>query len=66
MTAYIRGTANRTPVAGARKISLTQGSPQIEESAYWFNLLIDTVLPICENAAQRPRGQVSAFARKCP
>ena len=38
----------------------TQGSPQVEESAYWFNLLIDTELPICCNAAQRPQGQISA------
>jgi hypothetical protein len=38
----------------------TQGSPQIEETAYWFNLLIDTTLPICGNAAQRPQGQLSA------
>src|SRR3954447_11355951 len=38
----------------------TQGSPQVEESAYWFNLLIDTTLPICGNAAQRPQGQISA------
>ena len=38
----------------------TQGSPQIEEVVYWFNLLIDTTLPICGNAAQRPQGQVSA------
>jgi len=37
----------------------TQGSPQVEESAYWFNLLIDTTLPICGNAAQRPQGQIS-------
>jgi L-asparaginase len=37
----------------------TQGSPQVEESAYWFNLLIDTTLPICGNAAQRPHGQAS-------
>ncbi|MEJ0093187.1 MAG: asparaginase domain-containing protein [Methylocella sp.] len=37
----------------------TQGSPQIEETAYWFNLLIDTTLPICGNAAQRPQGQIS-------
>ncbi len=37
----------------------TQGSPQVEESAYWFNLLIDTELPICGNAAQRPLGQIS-------
>ena len=38
----------------------TQGSPQVEESAYWFNLLIDTTLPICGTAAQRPQGQNSA------
>jgi L-asparaginase len=37
----------------------TQGSPQVEESAYWFNLLIDTHLPIACNAAQRPQGQIS-------
>ena len=37
----------------------TQGSPQVEETAYWFNLLIDTNLPIACNAAQRPQGQIS-------
>jgi hypothetical protein len=37
----------------------TQGSPQVEEAAYWFNLLIDSYLPICGNAAQRPHGQAS-------
>ncbi len=37
----------------------TQGSPAVEETAYWFNLLIDTTLPICGNAAQRPQGQIS-------
>jgi hypothetical protein len=37
----------------------TQGSPQVEETAYWFNLLIDSSLPICGNAAQRPQGQAS-------
>ncbi|HEV8016832.1 MAG TPA: asparaginase domain-containing protein [Stellaceae bacterium] len=37
----------------------TQGSPAVEETAYWFNLLIDTTKPICGNAAQRPQGQVS-------
>lgn len=37
----------------------TQGSPQIEETVYWFNLLIDTTLPICGAAAQRAQGQVS-------
>jgi L-asparaginase len=38
---------------------LTQGSPAVEETAYWFNLLIDTTAPICGNAAQRPQGQIS-------
>lgn len=42
----------------------TQGSPQIEEILYWFNLLIDTTLPICGNAAQRPQGQISADGPK--
>jgi hypothetical protein len=37
----------------------TQGSPQIEENAYWFNLLIDSDVPIACNAAQRPQGQAS-------
>jgi len=37
----------------------TQGSPAVEETAYWFNLLIDTTLPICGNAAQRPQGMIS-------
>jgi hypothetical protein len=37
----------------------TQGSPAVEETAYWFTLLIDTTLPICGNAAQRPQGQMS-------
>ena len=37
----------------------TQGSPDVEDSAYWFNLLIDTTRPICGNAAQRPQGQIS-------
>ncbi len=37
----------------------TQGSPRIEESIYWFNLLLDVTVPICGNAAQRPHGQIS-------
>jgi L-asparaginase len=41
-------------------IMWTQGSPQVEESAYWFSLLIDTTRPICGNSAQRPHGQISA------
>jgi hypothetical protein len=37
----------------------TQGSPRIEETIYWLQLLVDTTLPICGNAAQRPHGQLS-------
>ena len=37
----------------------TQGSPRIEETIYWFNLLLDTTLPVCGNAAQRTHGQIS-------
>ncbi len=37
----------------------TQGSPRIEEAIYWFNLVLDTTLPLCGNAAQRAHGQVS-------
>jgi L-asparaginase len=37
----------------------TQGSPRIEETIYWFNLLLDTTLPVCGNAAQRMQGQIS-------
>ena len=37
----------------------TQGSPNIEDTCYWLNLLIDTKTPIACNAAQRPHGEVS-------
>jgi L-asparaginase len=37
----------------------TQGSPRIEETLYWLNLLLDTTLPICGNAAQRVHGMIS-------
>lgn len=38
----------------------TQGSPRIEETLYWLNLVIDTHLPICGNASLRYHGQNSA------
>ena len=37
----------------------TEGSPRIEETIYWLNLLIDATVPICGNAAQRPQGMIS-------
>ena len=36
----------------------TEGSPNIEETIYWLNLLIDTDVPICGNAAQRTHGKI--------
>lgn len=36
-----------------------EGSPAMEETVYWLNLLIDTPLPICGNSAQRPHGTLS-------
>ena len=37
----------------------TQGSPRIEETMYWLNLVLDTSVPICGNASQRYHGQIS-------
>lgn len=33
-----------------------EGSPYVEESVYWLNLLIDTTVPIAGNASQRAHG----------
>ena len=35
-----------------------EGSPNIEETLTWLNLLIDTTLPICGNSSQRPHGAI--------
>jgi L-asparaginase/Glu-tRNA(Gln) amidotransferase subunit D len=37
-----------------------EGSPSVEESTYWLNLLVDTEIPFVGNAAQRPHGSLSA------
>src|SRR5260370_725961 len=36
----------------------TQGSPRIEETLYWLNLLIDSTLPVCGNSSQRVHGMI--------
>lgn len=36
-----------------------EGSPSVEETSYWLNLLIDTAVPIVGNASQRPHGAAS-------
>ena len=35
-----------------------EGSPNVEESIYWLNLLIDASVPIVGNASQRPHGSI--------
>lgn len=35
-----------------------EGSPFVEETIYWLNLLIDTGVPIVGNSSQRPHGAV--------
>ena len=35
-----------------------EGSPFVEETIYWLNLLIDTHLPIVGNSSQRPHGAI--------
>jgi hypothetical protein len=36
-----------------------EGSPFVEETTYWLNLLIDTTVPIAGNSSQRPHGAVA-------
>jgi hypothetical protein len=36
-----------------------EGSPNIEETLMWLNLMIDTRLPICGNSSQRPHGSLA-------
>lgn len=36
-----------------------EGSPSVDETTYWLNLLIDTAVPICGNSSQRPHGALS-------
>jgi len=36
-----------------------EGSPFVEETSYWLNLLVDTTVPIVGNASQRPHGAAS-------
>jgi L-asparaginase len=36
-----------------------EGSPFVEETIYWLNLLIDTDVPIVGNSSQRPHGAIA-------
>jgi L-asparaginase/Glu-tRNA(Gln) amidotransferase subunit D len=42
----------------------TQGSPRVEETTYWLNLLLDVTVPLVGNAAQRPHGMISGDGDK--
>ena len=58
--ARIANIVQRILASGAYQGAIwTQGSPRVEETIYWLNLLLDTTVPVCGNAAQRPHGQVS-------
>jgi L-asparaginase len=35
-----------------------EGSPFVEETIYWLNLLIDTTVPMVGNSSQRPHGAI--------
>lgn len=36
-----------------------EGSPFVEETTYWLNLLIDATVSICGNSSQRPHGAIA-------
>lgn len=48
----------RRALAGGQYVGAIwlEGSPSVEETVYWLNLLIDTAIPIVGNASQRPHG----------
>lgn len=54
---YVQHAMSSGKYAGALWL---EGSPTVEDSAYWLSLLIDTKLPIAANSAHRNRGLVSA------
>ena len=55
VTNAVQAVAGSGQYAGAIWL---EGSPNVEESIYWLNLLIDTTSPIVGNASQRPHGSL--------
>ena len=53
VTNMVQAALNSGKYAGAIWL---EGSPNIEETLYWLNLLIDTPFPICGNSSQRGHG----------
>ena len=56
VTNTVQRTLAQTGLAGAIWL---EGSPTVEETAYWLSLLIDTQLPITCCASQRTHGQLA-------
>ncbi|MDQ1576470.1 MAG: L-asparaginase [Microbacteriaceae bacterium] len=55
--AKLTNTVQKALASGAYEGAIwLEGSPVVEETAYWLNLLIDTTVPISCNASQRPHG----------
>lgn len=59
LTNTVQATLDAGDYAGAIWL---EGSPAVEETAYWLGLLIDTDVPICGVAAQRRHGTLSSDA----
>ncbi len=56
VTNTVARTVAQTGLAGAIWL---EGSPTVEETTYWLNLLIDTQIPITTCASQRTHGQLA-------
>ncbi len=56
ITNEVNGTLSDGDYAG---MIWLQGSPTVEETAYWLGLLLDTHLPVACCASQRPHGQLA-------
>ena len=58
--ARVTNTVQRTLAQGGLAGAIwLEGSPTVEETSYWLNLLIDTQLPIATCASQRTHGQLA-------
>ncbi|MBI2183772.1 MAG: asparaginase [Thaumarchaeota archaeon] len=58
--ARVANTVQKTIDTGGYEGAIwLEGSPHIEETLYWLNIIIDTDLPIVGNASQRMHGQLA-------
>ena len=59
--ALVTNSVQRTLDGGAFDgLIWTEGSPFLEETAYWLHLLVDTTRPMVGTAAQRPHGALGS------